>query len=103
MESALFADVPDDSFLELFDRYVRRAADVCDIPEITNKKEIVNKIDLSTLSARHRTKFKHWLNKRLYMQLSIENLLRRGLWVKVRLAVQETPGGASYTVHIEGL
>lgn len=103
MESALFANVPDDSFPELFDRYVRRAADVCDIPEIIKKKEIVNKIDVSTLSARHRTKFKHWLNKRFYMQLSIENSLRRGLWVKVRLAEQGTPGGAAYTVHVEGL
>ena len=103
MEPALFADIPDDSFLELFDRYVRRAADVCDIPEITNKKEVVNKIDVSTLSARDRTKFRRWLNKRFYMQLSIENLLRRGLLVKVRLAEQETTGGVSYTVHIEGL
>lgn len=103
MESALFADVPNDSFLELFDRYVRRAADVCDIPEITNKKEVVNKIDVSTLSARHRTKFMHWLNKRFYMQLSIENLLRRGLLVKVRLAERGATGRVSYTVYIEGL
>ena len=103
MESALFDDLPDDSFLELFDRYVRRAADVCDIPEITNKKEVVNKIDVSPLSARHQTSFKHWLNERLYLQLSIENLLRRGLSVKVRLTEPGTPGRVSYTVHIEGL
>ena len=103
MESQLFTDVPDDSFLELFDRYVRRAADVCDIPEITNKTQVVNKIDLSTLSARHQTKFKRWLSKRFYMQLSIENLLRRGLLVKVRVAERGTSGGVNYTVHIEGL
>lgn len=102
MESTSSANKSDYLFLELFDRYVRRVADKCDLPQLTSQKALVNKIDVSPLTTIDQQAFEDWLSKRFYLRISIENALRRGMLVKVNLASHPDSPRTDYTVQILG-
>ncbi len=91
---------PDYLFLELFDKYVRRVADQCDIPEIADRT-LVNKIDVSLLGPAQQRGFAEWLASSFYMRISIENALRRGLSVRAIFTENALTHRGEYTVRIE--
>ncbi len=102
MKSTPSAANSDYLFHELFDRYVRRVADKCDILEITDKPGLLNNVDLSTLAPPDRSGFEAWLGKSFYIRISIENALRRGMSVRA-LSTQNTQlRRIEYSVRIEG-
>ena len=89
-----------DSFLELFDRYTRRTADVHAIPDIIDRNKLVNKIDVSALSLKGQAAFRDWLISRPYTQISIGNALRRGRRVHVTIDKNESTHQIDYSVYI---
>lgn len=93
--------VSNDQLAELLDRYRRRTADIHQISAITKRYELINGIDVSGLPIHSQASFRDWLSKRLYVQISIDNALRRGLRVRVASLPGETTRHADYSIHIE--
>lgn len=93
--------VSNDQIAELLDRYRRRTADIHQMAVITSRYELINGIDVSDLPTHSHTDFNDWLSKRLYVQISIDNALRRGLRVSVAPLPSETPRHADYSIHIK--
>lgn len=91
------------SFLELFDHYTRRTAEVHQLPNLLSEQELVNKIDLSGLSANEQSTFYTWLNRRPYMLMSIDTLVLRGLRVKVLLTESKIADQVDYSIHIKNV
>ncbi|GAB3225825.1 hypothetical protein [Spirosoma arcticum] len=87
------------SFLELFDRYTRRTADIHQLSGLVKEQELVNEMDLSALSATEQSAFHAWLNERPYTYISIGTLLLRGLRVKIRLINSKITDQATYSIH----
>ena len=91
------------SFLELFDRYTRRTAEIHQLPILLSAQELVNKIDLSDLSADEQSTFYTWLDRRPYMLMSIDTLLLRGLRVKVLLTESKIADQVNYSIQTKNV
>lgn len=98
-ESGQPAKDSDRLFTDLLEKYVCRVAQVCDITE-ASIEETISQIDVSVLSSTEQKGFKHWLNERFYMRISIENALRGGKSVKAILTKRANTNKIGYSVCI---
>ena len=98
-ESSVPSAADQASFLELFDCYTRRTADIHQLPSLVKEQELVNEMDLSALSPTEQSAFYAWLNERPYTYMSIGTLLLRGLRVKIRLINSKITEQVTYSIH----
>lgn len=103
MELTLPAINTDASFFQSLDRYVRQVAYDCGLPDILRERELINQVDLSTLSFTDQQGFNDWLGQRFYLRICVDNALRRGLLVEARLTKEMPTDETAFSLRVTRL